>query len=367
MSDDIDVLVIGAGVVGLAVGRAFAKAGREVVIAEKHSAIGTETSSRNSEVIHAGIYYKPGGMRARLCVPGRRALYTFLRDHHVPFVQCGKLITAHDETEISTLKMFMERARQNGVEDLRLLNGSEAQSSEPQLECVAAVHSPSTGVLDSHGFMLALQGELEAAGGALAFNAPVINGAVTDDKVTLTIGEASSFTVRCRLVVNCAGLWADRVARSITGLPPSSIPTLKYGKGVYFAYSGKPPFTHLIYPTPPLDTQGVHYTRNFSGRAKFGPDLEYVESNEDYDVDPDRLAQFLPSIRRFWPAIDEGKLHADYAGIRPKTAGPGEEGDFIFSGPQEHGVEGYIGLYGIESPGLTSALAIGEHVLSLAG
>ncbi len=365
MAESVDVIVIGAGVVGLAVGRALALAGREVIVIERHDGFGEETSARNSEVIHAGIYYRPGGMRARLCGPGRKMLYAFCKDHHVNHERCEKLIVANGEEEVGRLSTIQATAQTNGVDDLQFLTGAEAIALEPALRCDGALHSPSTGIIDSHGLMLALLGDLEDAGGALALSTPVGGGRVVDGGVELDIGGDDPITLRAKMVVNCAGLSADKVAHAIDGIPAQTIPKLYYGKGQYFTYSGKAPFARLIYPIPAEDSQGTHYSRDLGGQAKLGPDLKFVETNDDYDVDETRRDAFATAASRFWPDLDAARLVPGYAGIRPKIAGPGEEGDFLFSDKSAHGVDGYLGLYGIESPGLTSCLAIAEHARGL--
>ncbi|MHA7870997.1 MAG: NAD(P)/FAD-dependent oxidoreductase [Hyphococcus sp.] len=365
MTERLDAIVIGAGVIGLAVARALALAGREVVVIEKHARIGEETSSRNSEVIHAGIQYRPGGVRASLAVKGRDALYAFCASRGVNHARCGKLLVAIGQAEVSQLAELQATAAANGVDDLALISGEKAAMLEPGIRCDAALLSPSSGVVDSHGLMLALQGDLENAGGVLALCSPVRKGRVLGDDVELEIGAAQSVSVRARTVINCAGLWSDRVARRIDGLPPETIPTLRYGKGQYFSYSGPAPFSRLIYPLPSPDSQGVHYTRDLGGQAKLGPDITFVDSNEDYAVDPSRRSAFAAAARRFWPDLEADRLVPGYAGIRPKLKGPGEEGDFLFSDIKHHGVTGYLGLYGVESPGLTTCLAVADHALTL--
>lgn len=366
MTEHVDIVVIGAGVVGLAIARAFAKAGREVILLEKNAAFGEETSSRNSEVIHAGLYYKPDGMRARFCHSGKQALYEFCKEHHVNHANCGKLIVAHGETEIARLKALIDVSAQNGVTDLQLLSGEEASRLEPAVKCDAALLSPSTGIIDSHGLMLALLGEFENAGGVMALNAPVEKGAVLSDGIKLDVGGDEAMTLNAKLVVNSAGLWADRIGRSIVGVPTETIPRIYYGKGQYFTYSGAAPFSRLIYPVPGADSLGAHYTRDLGGQAKLGPDITYVSSNTDYDVDPERRAAFAAGVQRFWPDLNPDRLQPGYAGIRPKSSGPGVEGDFIIRGRGAHGGAGYIGLYGMESPALTSCLAIAAYVKKLA-
>ena len=365
MTESADIIVIGAGVVGLAIGRAFAQVGRDVIVLEKNAAFGEETSARNSEVIHAGLYYKAGGYRARFCHPGKLQLYEFCRSHHVSFDNCQKLIVAFGDEEIARLRGLQTLAKENGVTDLQHLSRAKARALEPALECDAALLSPSTGIVDSHGLMLALLGEMEDAGGMLALNAPVESGQVYERGTRLNIGGADAMEVDAKLVVNAAGLWSDRVARSIDGIPAATVPSLHYGKGQYFTYSGAAPFARLVYPVPGPDSLGAHYTRDLGGQAKLGPDLTYVQSNTDYEVDPARRDGFASSVRRFWPDLDPERLQPGYAGIRPKCAGMGEEGDFRIHGREAHGIASYIGLYGIESPGLTSCLAIADYVVGL--
>ena len=365
MTETADVIIIGAGVVGLAVGRALAERGREVIVLEKNDAFGAETSARNSEVIHAGIQYKPGGMRSRLAVKGRDALYDYCKSRGVNHLRCGKLLVASGIQEVAGLQALKANAEQNGVDDLTIIDGAAARELEPSVQCDGAILSPSSGIVDSHGLMLALLGDIENAGGALALLSPVESGAVTDNGIDLNIGGADPMTLRAKTVVNCAGLFSDKVARGISGIPRETIPELKFGKGQYFTYSGAAPFSRLIYPLPSPDSQGVHYTRDLGGQAKLGPDISFVSSNDDYDVDEQRRDMFAQSARKFWPDIEPEKLQPGYAGIRPKLKGPGEEGDFLFSGKAIHGVDGYLGLYGIESPGLTTCLAIADHAASL--
>ena len=365
MTERVDVVVIGAGVIGLAVGRALARAGREVFIVEKNDAFGEETSARNSEVIHAGIQYKPGGVRASLAVKGRDALYAFCREHNVNHARCGKLLVATSPDDVPKLAALKANAEKNGVSDLAIVNGAAARAMEPGLYCDGAIVSPSSGIVDSHGLMLALLGEIENHGGSLALASPVLSGHVFADGIELDIGGADPITLKAKTVVNCAGLWSDRVARMIAGIPDETIPHLKYGKGQYFTYAGKAPFQRLIYPLPSPDSQGVHYTRDLGGQGKLGPDISFIDTNTDYSVDETRREAFADAARKFWPDIDAAKLQPGYAGIRPKLKGPGEEGDFLFSAPADHGVAHYLGLYGIESPGLTTCLAVADHAGAL--
>ncbi|MEZ5895510.1 MAG: NAD(P)/FAD-dependent oxidoreductase [Parvularculaceae bacterium] len=367
MADRVDAIVIGAGVIGLAAGRALARAGREIIVVEKNAAFGEETSSRNSEVIHAGIYYRPGGLRARLCVEGKQKLYAYCRDHNIAHLNCGKLIVATNDDEAGRLAAIRDNAARNGVDDLYRITGAEAAALEPGLACVAALVSPSTGIVDSHGLMLSLVGELEEAGGALALSSPVTGGRAVAGGVVLDVGGAEPMRLSARLVVNAAGLYADQVARSISGLAPAHIPALRPAKGQYFTYAGKAPFSRLIYPLHAPDSQGVHYTRDLGGQARLGPDIRWDAALGDYSVDETRRDSFVAAVTRFWPELDPARLNPGYAGARPKATGPGEEGDFIILGPDTHATPGYIGLYAMESPGLTSCLAIGDYVAAMAG
>ena len=366
MVEKVDVVVIGAGVVGLAVARALAVNGREVIVLEKHDLFGSETSSRNSEVIHAGIYYRPGGNRARLCAPGKEMLYDYCRERHVPHDRCGKLIVAHGDEEVAKLHALIAVAEQNRVMDLEVISRERALELEPSLECDAAILSPSSGIIDSHTLMLTLIGDIEDAGGAVVLSSPILGGETREDGVRLSVGGSDPMTLEARLVINCGGLYADQVAHSIEGLDGAKIPTIRPAKGQYFTYSGKAPFHRLIYPLHSRESQGVHYSRDLGGGARLGPDITWEAPLGDYNVDPTRLDYFADGVSRFWPSLDRSRLVPGYAGQRPKTAGPGEEGDFIFAAPKDHGSPGYIGLYGIESPGLTSCLAIGGEVCAIA-
>lgn len=366
MTEEVDVVVIGAGVVGLAVARALALAGRDVIVLEQHDLIGSETSSRNSEVIHAGIYYRPGGLRARLCVPGRKALYKYCEERAIPHKRCEKLIVASSAAEIERLAPLKGVAAQNGVDDLVETTAAQAARLEPGLRCAAALLSPSSGIVDSHTLMLTLLGDIEGNRGALALSSPMLSGEVVAGGVDLSVGGADPVRLRARLVVNSAGLHAEKVARAIAGLDAAKIPSIRPAKGQYFTYSGKAPFSRLIYPLHAPDSQGVHYTRDLGGQARLGPDISWDAPLGDYSVDLTRRDAFVEEVSRFWPAIDKSRLNPGYAGQRPKATGPREEGDFLIHGPAHHGTTGYIGLYAIESPGLTSCLAIGDYVAAMA-
>jgi len=364
--EQIDCVVVGAGVVGIAVARSLALAGREVLVLDAAEGIGTGTSSRNSEVIHAGIYYAANSAMARLCVRGKSMLYEFCTGHGVPFLKCGKLIVATTQDESAQLDLIRARAAANGVGDLRRLDVAAARALEPNLACTAALLSPSTGIVDSHAFMLAMQGEAEAAGAAFVFHSPVEAGAVADDGLVLDIGGAEPMRLAARLVINSAGLSAPGLARRIAGMPADRVPTPYYAKGSYFALAGRSPFSRLIYPVPVAGGLGVHLTLDLGGQARFGPDVEWVETL-DYTVDPRRADGFYAAIRTYWPGLPDGALQPGYAGIRPKIVPPNvAKQDFLIQGPAAHGVRGLINLFGIESPGLTAALAIGEEVAALA-
>ncbi len=360
--ETVEVVVAGAGVVGIAVARALAQAGREVIVLEAAGAIGTETSSRNSEVVHAGIYYPKDSLMARYCVAGRRALYAFCDDRGVAYRKCGKLIVATSLAENVQLSSIKSRAEANGVEGMRLLTSAEASEFEPQLVCTAALLSPETGIIDSHGMMLALQGEAEAAGATFVFHAPVIGGRAQSDGVVVDVGGSEPMQLRCRTLINSAGLHAPELARGIVGMPRQLIPTGYYAKGNYFTLAGRSPFSRLIYPVPVPGGLGVHLTIDLGGQARFGPDVEWVDTL-DYTVDPSRADGFYAAVRRYWPGLQDGALLPGYAGIRPKIVPKGAPGqDFVIQPPQAHGVFGLVNLFGIESPGLTSSLAIAEAV-----
>jgi L-2-hydroxyglutarate oxidase LhgO len=363
--EEVDCIVVGAGVIGLAIARALAFAGREVVIVEQADRIGAETSSRNSEVIHAGLYYEPGSLMARFCVEGRRLLYDFCANHGVGHRRCGKLVVATAPEDGARLEAIMNRAARNGVDDLVCLSAGEARALEPALHCQAALFSPSTGIIDSHAYMLALLAEAEAHGATLALNTPLAAAEVKATGFVAQFGGAAPMRLRCRLLVNAAGLHAPDLARRIEGFPPSLAPTAFFAKGNYFALSGRASFSRLIYPTPVAGGLGAHLTLDLAGQARFGPDVEWIEAI-DYAVNPARAEGFYAAIRRWWPDLKDGQLAPAYAGIRPKILAPGAgQQDFVIQGPRDHGVPGLINLFGIESPGLTASLALAAHVAAL--
>lgn len=358
------VLVVGAGVVGLAIGRELALRGHEVIVAEAAGGIGTGVSSRNSEVIHAGMYYPTGSLRARHCVEGRRRLYAFCASHGVPHARVGKLIVATTEMEAAKIAAIHAQGVENGVEGLSLLDGVEAQRLEPSLACHAALLSTETGIVDSHALMLALQGDIEEAGGALAFNTPIDRLTRTPEGWVARFGEDELIV---DAVVNAASFGAQTLARATEGYPAARVPRLVLAKGNYFGCTGKPAFSRLIYPAPVEGGLGIHLTLDLAGRMRFGPDVEWIDA-PDYEVDPGRGALFYAAIRRYWPALPDGALVPDYAGIRPKLSGPGEgAADFLIDGPAEHGLPGLVHLFGIESPGLTSSLSLAEDVADRLG
>jgi L-2-hydroxyglutarate oxidase LhgO len=364
MAESVECVVIGAGVVGLAVARALALAGIEVMVLEREYGIGFETSSRNSEVIHAGIYYPQGSLKARSCVAGREMLYAYCAERGVPHERLGKLIVACDESELALLEGIRGRALANGVGDLEYIGADELRRIEPALAAIGGLVSPSTGIIDSHALMLAYQGDAEAAGALVVFRAPVEGGRVVRKGFELAIGGAEPMRLDCRMLVNCAGLYAPALARRIAGIPAASIPRDYLCRGVYFTLSGRAPFSHLIYPVPEKAGLGVHLTLDLAFQARFGPDVEWIDKI-DYTVDPRRGDSFYAAIRRYWPDLPDGALQPGYAGIRPKIVGPGEAaGDFVVQGEDAHGVPGLINLYGIESPGLTASLALAEHVVA---
>jgi L-2-hydroxyglutarate oxidase LhgO len=371
MEESVDVVVIGAGVVGLAVARALAQAGREVWLLDKADTFGSETSARNSEVIHAGIYYPPGSLRARLCVQGKALLYDYCARRAVAHRRCGKLLVATHEDQHPKLQALHAQAEANGVHDLQWLDAAQARALEPALHCTRALLSPSTGIIDSHGLMLALLGDAEAAGAQFVARAPVLAGQASERGITLQVGGAEPMRLRASAVVNSAGLWAPQVAASVAGLPARHLPVARWCKGNYFLYSGKPAFQRLVYPMPEAAGLGVHVTLDLGGQMRFGPDTEWVTDlgdPVDYRVDPARSAGMSAAIRRYWPGLPDGALQPGYAGLRPKLHGPGEPAaDFVLQGPAVHGVPGLVNLFGIESPGLTTCLALADEVLARLG
>jgi L-2-hydroxyglutarate oxidase LhgO len=358
--EKLDAVVLGAGVVGLAVARELALAGREVVILEAEDAIGTHTSSRNSEVIHAGIYYAEGSLKAQSCVQGKSLLYEYCVSHGVPHRRSGKLIVAADDSQLAELEAIREKAHANGVADVVWMTRAQALALEPELACAAALYSPSTGIIDSHALMLAYLGEAEAHGAMLALKSPLERARVLHGGFELEV--RGSERIWCAALVNCAGLRAPTVARSIEGYPAGRAPRELYAKGNYYSLTRRAPFSRLVYPVPEPGGLGVHLTLDLAGQARFGPDVEWVERigrKEDYAVDPQRAERFYAAIRRYWPGLPDGALAPGYAGIRPKTAGPGEPApDFEVQGPERHGVPGLVHLFGIESPGLTASLSL---------
>jgi L-2-hydroxyglutarate oxidase LhgO len=364
-AERIDCIVIGAGVIGLAVARALALSGRETLVIEAETVAGSGISSRNSGVIHAGIYYPPASMKARLCVRGRRLLYDYCRARSVEHRRCGKLILATDDSQVTLLAALADNARESGVEDLEMLSGSQARNLEPAAHAVAALLSPSTGIVDSHGLLVALIADLEAAGGRVVARCPLRRAAPASGGILLEVGAGEPFEILATTVINCAGLGAQATARRIEGIREGTIPPQFLAKGHYFRLQGRAPFHRLVYPVPEGGGLGVHFTLDLAGRARFGPDVEWV--NElDYGVDPARAEAFHGAIRRYWPQLPAGALHPDYAGIRPKLTGPGmPAADFLIQDAQVHGIPGLVNLYGIESPGLTACLALAEHVVGL--
>ena len=359
---DFDAVVVGAGAVGLACGYALARRGLSVAVLEREAAIGQGVSSRNSEVIHGGLYYASGSLRARLCGPGRRALYAFLDAHHVAYERCGKLVVATTPQEVERLEAIYQQALVNEVEGMARLTRAQALALEPELSCEAALWSPESGVFDSHGYMLALQGGIEAAGGAVVLATPFEGAApLAGGGFEVRAGGAEPVALICGRLITAPGLSAQAVAGRIEGFPAASIPRGWYGKGRYFRLQAKAPFKHLVYPPPIPGALGTHYRRDLGGQAVFGPDLSFVDEI-DYSVDPSAAEIFYGDIRRYWPGLPDGALAPDYAGIRPKLHGPGEpQGDFRIDGEAVHGIAGLVTLFGIESPGLTSSLAIGEE------
>lgn len=369
--DRVDAVVVGAGIVGLAIGRALALRGLETVVLERADAIGTATSSRNSEVIHAGVYYPTGSLKARLCVAGRGLLYRYCEAHGVEHRRCGKLLVATNDAQRGQLAQIHAQAVRNGVSDLRALDAAETRALEPELAAVAALHSPSTGIVDSHGLMRALRGDLERHGGALALLSPALSVLTDGAAHVIEVGGAAPMALTARFVVNAAGLWATGFAAAIAALAPQHVPPARYAKGNYFSLAGRAPFSRLIYPVPEAAGLGVHLTLDLAGQARFGPDVEWIAPATpdaiDYRVDAQRAAAFEAAIRRYWPGLPAGALQPAYSGVRPKLKVAGTVGaavsDFMLQGPAEHGVAGLLNLFGIESPGLTASLALADEAL----
>jgi L-2-hydroxyglutarate oxidase LhgO len=363
----LDVAIVGAGVIGLAIARAFAREGRDVVVLEAERSLGMHASSRNSEVVHAGIYYKAGSLKARLCVAGKEKLYEYCRQAEVAHARVGKIIVATRDQEIPVLEALKAQANANGVHDLTWLDGAGAQELEPAVSCVSALLSPSTGIVDSHGLMTALRRDAVRHGAQVLLSTPVLGGQVHDDGVILSIGGSDPTNVLCRAVVNSAGLGAQRIAHAIAGMPKDRIPACFYAKGHYFVLGGPSPFRRLVYPVPVPDGLGVHVTLDLSGQVRFGPDVSWVDGI-DYDFDVGRAASFYTAIRAYFPALADGALLPGYTGIRAKLGRAGAHAhDFMIEGPRDHGVRGLVNLFGIESPGLTASLAIADHVCALLG
>ncbi len=363
--DHIEAIVIGAGVVGLAVARQLAMQGHEVIILEAESAIGSITTARNSCVIHAGIYYPAGSRKARHCVAGRDKLYAYLRERGLPYQQCGKIIVATNEAQLSKLEEIRAKAAANGVHDLKLLSGAEAKALEPAVSSVGGLFSPSTGIVDVHELIHSYLGDAENHGAMLALRSPVTAIARQGENFIVSTGGDTPTTLSCRMLVNAAGLGAQQIAHLLADLPASTIPPQYLAKGNYFSLSGAQPFTHLVYPVPEPGGLGVHVTLDLAGKVRFGPDVEWVET-QDYAVNPARAAHFYTAIRRYWPDLPDGALQPDYSGIRPKISDPtSPHADFTLHGAETHGISHLVNLYGIESPGLTSSLSLAEEVISL--
>ena len=366
MADRIECVVIGAGVVGLAVARALALAGREVLLLEAETHPGTITSARNSGVIHAGLYYSPGSLKARFCVAGNRAMYAYCKQRGVDHQNCGKLIVANGDEEEQVLLHLLERAHANDVDGVRMISGTEAQKLEPEIRSTAALLCPSSGIVDQHPFMLALQGDMENAGGTLVCDCRVESVARLADGFRVVTGGGSATEIEARFVVNCAGLGAVDLLNRIEGYEQARIPIMHLGRGNYFTVAARSPFKHLIYPIPHAAGLGIHATLDLGRRVRFGPDVEWID-RVDYSVNTARAPLFYDAIRRYWPKLADGALMPDYTGIRPKLHGPGEpQPDFLIESAADHGIPGLVNLLGIESPGLTSSLAIGDYVASFA-
>jgi L-2-hydroxyglutarate oxidase LhgO len=366
MADRVDCVVVGAGVVGLAVARALAQRGREVLLLEAETQPGTITSARNSGVIHAGLYYTPGSCKARFCVAGNRAMYEYCKSRGVEHQDCGKLIVANGDEEEQVLLHLLERAHVNDVHGVRLVSGTEAHKMEPEVRCTAALHCPTSGIVDQHPYMLALQGDMENAGGTLVCECTVESLSRLADGWLIRTGGAAATEIEARFVVNSAGLGAVDLLNRIEGYPGEKIPTMHLGRGNYFTVAARSPFKHLIYPVPHAAGLGIHATLDLGKRVRFGPDVEWID-RIDYSVNVTRAPLFYDAIRRYWPKLADGALVPDYTGIRPKLHGPGEpQPDFRIESVADHGLPGLVNLLGIESPGLTSSLAIGDYAASFA-
>jgi L-2-hydroxyglutarate oxidase LhgO len=365
--DTVDAVVVGAGVVGLAVARALALAGREVLVLESQESFGTQTSSRNSEVIHAGIYYPAGSLKARLCVAGKQRLYRYCAARGVAHRRIGKLLVATDASELPTLEAYAKKSAINGV-PLQPVDAAGVERREPAVRAVAGLWSETTGIIDSHGLMLALLGDAEAAGATLVTHTPVIGGRIVDGGFELDTGGADPTTLRCRLLVNSAGLHAQRLARALDGMPPQQVPPTHYAKGHYFSLAGRSPFSSLVYPMPDHAGLGIHVTLDLAGQCKFGPDVTRWLDEPDFAFEDGLEERFYRAIRRYWPDLPDGALQPGYTGVRPKVTGPTEAaGDFVLQGPRAHGIDGLVNLFGIESPGLTASLAIAAEVATMLG
>lgn len=368
--EHVDCVVVGAGVVGLAIARAIAQAGHEVLILDAENAFGTHTSARNSEVLHAGLSYAPGSLKARLCRSGRDAIYAYAAERGIGHSRIGKLIVATTEAEIDGLHKYQKLAEANDVNDLQLLDARSVSALEPEILAVAGLYSPSTGIVDSHALMLSYLGDAEAAGACLVLNSPVTGGKVTSEGTELQVGGAEPMRLLARYVINAAGLQAHKVAQSIDGIPPEVIPKVHYAIGHYYTLQGRSPFSHLVYPVAREAALRVHVTLDLGGQCKFGPDIDW-RNEVDYTFDQGKESRFYEGIRRFWPGLRDGALQPGYTGIRPRLAGQDSlhntATDFLIQGEQVHGVQGLVNLFGIESPGLTSSLAIGQHVAALLG
>jgi L-2-hydroxyglutarate oxidase LhgO len=361
--DEIECAVIGAGVIGLAVARALARAGREVIILEQEDHFGSGISSRNSEVIHAGIYYPANSLKARFCISGRDRLYAYCSSHGVAHRSCGKLIVATDAKQIDELDRIAAAASRNGVTDIKRLSAAEARALEPELQCVAALLSPSTGIVDSHGLMLSLLGDAQASGAMIAYGSAISSLRLEDDGVVIRVGDED--TLKARMVVNAGGLDAAPLTDRIEGFNPAFARPSYYAKGNYFTLAGRSPFARLVYPAPEPGGLGVHLTLDLAGQARFGPDVEWIDA-PNYDVYPARADKFYAVIRSYWPGLQDGALAPAYAGVRPKLTPAGAPAaDFVIEGPRDHGARGIVNLLGIESPGLTSSLAIADYVAAI--